>query len=218
MSVNLKPSLDESEDKNSHLAKEGRLQRKAGKSGFKITRFREVFFRHGLLVLILSVLCFFLPNAFDSLSWGTERFQINPFLYLISGTILLTLLISISFFENKNISTRQMVWIFYLLGISISEEWIFRLVVPGFLMKYNDPVIAIVISNIIFAGMHYFTLRWRIIWCLGAFCGAMGLSRLLVYGDILFLIGIHWFATFMNTPRPPTVDPHSSHRQKTEHN
>jgi hypothetical protein len=31
----------------------------------------------------------------------------------------------------------------------------------------------------------------------------MGLSRLLVFEDLFLLIGIHWFATFINTPRPP---------------
>jgi hypothetical protein len=52
--------------------------------------------------------------------------------------------------------------------------------------------------------VHYFTMRWKASWCFLAFLGGMGLSRQYVEnGDLLILIGMHWVATFLNTPRYP---------------
>jgi hypothetical protein len=50
-------------------------------------------------------------------------------------------------------------------------------------------------------------MRFKItilVWCLFAFLGGIGLSRhYLESGDLFMLIGIHWIATFLNTPRYP---------------
>ena len=91
-----------------------------------------------------------------------------------------------------------------MLLISIAEEWAFRLALPSFLRTYIDIGPAVVLSNVLFALMHYFTLRWKAIWCLAAFLGAMGLSKLMGLGDLLLLVAVHWVATFLNTPNPPS--------------
>jgi hypothetical protein len=62
----------------------------------------------------------------------------------------------------------------------------------------------VVASNALFGFMHYFTLRWKWYWCVGAFLGGMALSRHLAqHQDLALIVAFHWIATFLNTPRPP---------------
>ena len=183
---------------------QGRVQRH-GDEGVKITSFRQVMLRHGLLMLVLALLCIALPNAASDFAWSMQRFFSFPFYYALAFLALLVFLLVYSQLSDKVVNRKQLMWISYLLFISIVEEWVFRLVFPGFLKGFMEPIHALVISNVIFAGIHYFTLRWRLVWVLFAFFGAMGLSRAMSYGDLMALIWIHWLATFLNTPFPPGV-------------
>ena len=64
--------------------------------------------------------------------------------------------------------------------------------------------LAVVVSNGIFGGLHYVTLRWKWHWCVIAALGGMGLARQFgEHGDLAIVIGIHWVATVLNTPRLP---------------
>jgi len=183
---------------------QGRLQRH-GDEEVKITSFKQVMLRHGLLMLSLAVLCIFLPNASSDFAWSMKRFFNSPHYYALAFLALFVFLLGYSQLSDKVVNRKQLMWISYLLFISIVEEWIFRLVLPGFLKGYLTPIHAVVISNLIFASIHYFTLRWRLVWVIFAFFGAMGLSRAMTYGDLMALIWIHWLATFLNTPFPPGV-------------
>ena len=59
-------------------------------------------------------------------------------------------------------------------------------------------------ANLAFGVLHYFTLRWKWPWCLLAFLGGMALSRNFAQNfDLALIIGIHWLATYLNTPRLP---------------
>lgn len=181
---------------------ESRLQRKPSKNGKRITLFREVLLRHGLFVLLIALSCLLLPNAAGQLSWGLAGPTLNPLSYLI-GLLSLSIFFTIFILSsNKKLDLKQIVWVVYLLLISVCEEWAFRLAIPSFLEQYLSLIPAIVVSNLLFALMHFFTLRWRPVWCIGAFFGAMGLSNLMSHGDLLLLVGVHWFATFLNTPHP----------------
>jgi membrane protease YdiL (CAAX protease family) len=183
---------------------QGRLQHHGG-DGVKITSFKQVMLRHGLLMLILALLCIFLPNASSDFAWSMKRFFSYPHYYALAFFALFVFLLAYSQLSDKVVNRKQLMWIGYLLFISIVEEWIFRLVFPGFLKEYLTPIHAVVISNLMFASIHYFTLRWRLVWVIFAFFGAMGLSRAMSYGDLMALIWIHWLATFLNTPFPPGV-------------
>jgi membrane protease YdiL (CAAX protease family) len=183
---------------------QGRLQRH-GEDGVKITSFKQVMMRHGLLMLLLAALCILLPNAPSDFTWSTKRFFAHPQYYALAFLTLIVFLLVYSQLSDKVVNRKQLMWISYLLFISIVEEWVFRLVFPGFLKGYLEPIHAVVISNLIFASIHYFTLRWRMIWVIFAFFGSMGLSRAMTYGDLMVLIWIHWLATFLNTPFPPGV-------------
>ena len=200
---------NKNQDSNSNLEEgisesQGRLQRDSA-DGIKITSFKQVMTRHGLLMLILAALCILLPNAVSDFSWSMERFFAAPQYYALAFFALFVFLVVYSQLSDKVVNRKQLMWISYLLFISVVEEWIFRLVLPGFLKGYLEPIHAIVISNLIFAGIHYFTLRWRLMWVILAFFGAMGLSRAMAYGDLMLLIWLHWIATFLNTPFPPGV-------------
>jgi membrane protease YdiL (CAAX protease family) len=190
---------------------QGRLQRH-GEHGVKITSFKQVMLRHGLLMLLLAVLCIFLPNASADFAWSMQRFYSSPHYYALAFLALFVFLLVYSQLSDKVVNRKQLMWIAYLLFISIVEEWIFRLVLPGFLKEYLAPIHAVVISNLLFAGIHYFTLRWRLVWVIFAFFGAMGLSRAMSYGDLMALILIHWLATFLNTPFPPGVKQLKNHK------
>ena len=185
-----------------YLNYESRLQRESGFKGRKITRLREVLLRHGLFVVLLAFICLWFPQMRGLLAWGLASFINNPFPYFV-GTVCLVLFFIIMTKAIKQVlNTRQMLWIFYLLGVSICEEWVFRLALPGVAAGYIGLRPAVLLCNLLFAAMHYFTLRWKIRWCLLAFLGAMGLSRLMSHGDLMLVIGVHWLATFLNTPVP----------------
>jgi membrane protease YdiL (CAAX protease family) len=90
------------------------------------------------------------------------------------------------------------------LLISILEEIAFRLLLPLAILSSTGLIVSIVISNSVFATIHFFTLRWKLVNCIGAFLGGLGLSRLFyVTEDLALIILVHWFFTFLNTPSPP---------------
>lgn len=109
---------------------------------------------------------------------------------------------------SKELNYRQIFWIGYLLFISIVEEIGFRLSLPilfsdSFLKEYNF-LFGIFLSNLLFASLHYFTLRWKLKACIFTFMGGIGLSRLFyVTEDLALIILVHWAITFLNTPTAP---------------
>jgi membrane protease YdiL (CAAX protease family) len=181
---------------------QGRLQRDA-LDGTKITSFTQVFARHGLLILALAGLCLLFPTAFADLSRSLTGFLASPHYYGLAFLALLVFLIAYSQLSDKIVNRKQLMWIGYLLFISIAEEWIFRLALPNLLKVYMAPIYAVVISNVLFATIHFFTLRWRLIWVVFAFLGGLGLSRAMTHDDLLVVIWLHWIGTFLNTPFPP---------------
>ena len=181
---------------------EGRLQRPPDAAGKTITRFREVLFRHGLSVLGLTLICLAFPQMRVSLAWGLEKFFHHPLPYFLTALGLMSFFIIWSLVSNKILDGRQILWIVYLLGISICEEWVFRLAIPGFSADYIGRMPSIVLSNFVFAAIHYVTLRWKLHWCILTFFGAMGLSKLMGFNDLMLVIGVHWLVTFLNTPVP----------------
>lgn len=103
--------------------------------------------------------------------------------------------------------TRQGKWVLYLLCISIVEEVTFRLIFPALLAAQFtfSLTIAHIISNILFAALHYVTLRWKLSNCIATFLGALGLSYLMRHGDLTLVVMVHWLGTFLNTPFPPAA-------------
>lgn len=180
---------------------ESRLQRTPIR-GKGITRFREVLVRHGLTVFMVAAVCLLIPRADEYFAWGLEKCIQYPLTYLLAALCLTAFLMGLTKAFNRKLNTRQIIWIFYLMGVSICEEWAFRLAIPGFTTGLIGLRPAILLCNLAFAVMHYFTLRWKIRWCGGAFFGAMGLSRLMGQGDLVLVIGVHWLVTFLNNPVP----------------
>jgi hypothetical protein len=180
-----------------------RLQRPPDFTGPQLNHFRQVALRHGLPGLMFGSLL--LITSADLLIAPLNRFLVAPEPYVLGAGVILLLTLCWSWYLDRTVSIAQSGWILYLLFVSIWEEWAFRVALPDNLMDVGlDPRVAIVVSNILFGAVHYFTLRWKASWCFVAFLGGMGLSRHYVEnGDLLFLIGIHWVATFLNTPRYP---------------
>ena len=111
-------------------------------------------------------------------------------------------------FTKKNLNIRQIAWICYLFVISVVEEIGFRLGLPLLFTSEFIGIdifwIGIILSNFIFAIIHYFTLRWKLTACVFTFLGGMGFSRLFsVTGDLALVILVHWAVTFLNTPSAP---------------
>ena len=106
--------------------------------------------------------------------------------------------------RHRAIDSRTIIWILYLLLISILEEIAFRLLIPLAILSSTGLIASLIISNSVFATIHFFTLRWKLVNCIGAFLGGLGLSRLFyVTEDLALIILVHWFFTFLNTPSPP---------------
>jgi membrane protease YdiL (CAAX protease family) len=185
----------------------GRLQRPAAVDGAHISTFRQVVVRHGLAMGIMALVLAMGPSAYDQVARTTTRFMDNPAAYLLAGALLLSFFVVYQKRKGYRTSPRNNLWVVYLLYISVVEELAFRLFLPLVLADAIHFYAAAFISNVIFAAVHYVTLRWRWRNCVFAFVGGMGFAHMLAsYQDLTAVILAHWFFTFLNTPTPPAGD------------
>lgn len=184
-------------------ASAGRLQRAPSRSGYRVATFADVLKRHGLTMTCLALVCLLLPGTWQLIATTTQSFVRQPAPYLAG---LVAMLLFFVYWSRRHGLTaeKQAPWIGYLLLISVVEEITFRLVLPQLLSAHMDTRVAHVTSNLLFACIHYFTLRWRMVNCIATFFGGMGLSHLMGRGDLLLVILVHWLGTFINTPAPPS--------------
>ena len=184
--------------------REGRLQRKP-KGGQYISSFRQVFLRHGMTMTAIALICMFSSQPAESLSSKSIDFLSRPEIYVAASGLILLFFVFFLYFRKRAITVSQTLWVGYLFGISTVEEIAFRLAMPLLLAGITTNLFAILISNLLFAGIHYFTLRWKPIPCLFTLLGGLGFARLLDTSEnIVLVILVHWFVTFLNTPVPPS--------------
>lgn len=184
-----------------------RLQRGPTASGYRVETFRDVIVRHGGTMGGIAVICLLLPDSLSMLELTTTRLLDRPLPYVAA---VAALLVFFALWSTRRpfIPERQCRWVLYLLFISIVEEVAFRLVLPSLLDGSLGWRGANILSNLLFAGLHYFTLRWKLRNCVVTFFGGMGLSHLLAgQGDLALIVLVHWFGTFLNTPFPPALRP-----------
>lgn len=182
-----------------------RLQRSPDFTGPLLSKFSDVVLRHGLPGLLLALICLAHPAPRELLMASTSTAIENWNLYLPVALLTLLALCGYAFMLDRKLDAMKLSWILYLLGISLWEEWVFRLAIPQILVEQELAFrTSVVISNLLFGAMHYFTLRWKWQWCVLAFLGGMGLSRNFhALEDFMLIVAIHWIATFINTPRYP---------------
>ena len=184
--------------------REGRLQRRAN-GGQYISSFSQVLLRHGMTMTAIALICMLSFQSLASLTSKSIDFLSNPEIYVAASGFILLFFVFFLYFRKRAITVSQALWVGYLLGISVVEEIAFRLAMPLLLAGITTNLFAILISNLLFAGIHYFTLRWKLIPCLFTFLGGLGFARLLDTSEnIVLVILVHWFVTFLNTPVPPS--------------
>ncbi|MEM8769258.1 MAG: CPBP family glutamic-type intramembrane protease [Pseudomonadota bacterium] len=197
--------LAEPSDRASLAPSQRRLQRPPDFTGSRLNRFSQVFSRHGLPVAVFGALCLLVPDLRALLEQGLGSFLAAPTHYLTVGLAVFAALLAYSFYLDRRLNPHTVAWMLYLLALSAWEEWVFRLVIPYYgELKGYDLRALVIGSNLLFGALHFFTLRWKWPWCLGAFLGGMALSRQMnLHFDLALVIGIHWIATYINTPRLP---------------
>lgn len=184
---------------------EGRLQRAAAASGAYISTFRQVVARHGTTMGVIALGGLLLTEPYQALATTTQTFAKMPWAYFAVGIVLVLFFAFYQLRRGRGLSQRNGLWLGYLLYISVVEEVAFRLVLPTWLEGGIGFTAAVVISNLIFAGIHYVTLRWRWRNCVFTFVGGLGFSHMLnLHQDLVLVILAHWFFTFLNTPVPPS--------------
>ncbi len=186
----------------------GRLQRGSFSSDNYISKFRQVLIRHGLTMTVIAIICLLVPFILDDFNSSLSQLFLSPSRYLVWFLAVTLFIFGYLKFTKKNLNIRQITWICYLLIISVVEEIGFRLGLPLLFTSESIGIdifwIGIILSNFIFATIHYFTLRWKLKACVFTFLGGMGFSRLFsVTGDLALVILVHWVVTFLNTPSPP---------------
>lgn len=187
------------------LSKQGRLQRNPDFTGDRLSTFGDVLVRHGLPGLLLACLSLFLADVRILVWVGLEPGLSQPATYLLAVAFIFAALTGYACFIDRKWSLSSLGWVGYLGALSLWEELVFRLAMPGLLEGWGAPFwLAAVVSGAAFGGMHYFTLRWRLRWCFGAFLCSLALSsHFNLHIDLLLITAFHWIATVLNTPRPP---------------
>ena len=197
-------------NKREYAIPEGRLQRASLKTDKYISKFRQVLLRHGLTMTFVAIFCCFFTLIPSALVASLNNLFDYPSRYFFYSFIVITMMVLFLKLTKREFNHRQLAWISYLLVISIVEEIAFRLSIPLLITNIfgmNYFLLAICISNAIFAIIHYFTLRWKLKACILAFLGGMGFSRLFsVTDDLALVIVLHWAVTFLNTPSAPKVN------------
>lgn len=185
--------------------KRRRLQRDKDFTGARLTTFRQVFLRHGLLGLVLAALFLAWPGFQSLFAESLTRASTHPARYILGFGLILIGLNAYAWRIDRSWSVAKLGWILYLGALSVWEEWVFRLALPQALESLGLTVWpAIIVSAIVFGALHYFTLRWRWQWCVSAAFGGLYFSHQMeLHGDLLWVAGIHWVATYVNTPRLP---------------
>lgn len=183
-----------------------RLQRDRDFTGERLSSFREVFLRHGLPGLGLGVSVLLIPDLQTVFIRSLTRASEHIALYAMIGITILIALNAYNWFLDRKWGVAQLGWIVYLGALSVWEEWVFRLALPHLLEGIGSSVwMAAVLSAILFGSVHYFTLRWKWHWCVGAGMGGLYFSHQMeLHGDLLWVAAIHWVMTSINTPRPPS--------------
>ena len=195
-------------NKSSTSFSEGRLQRDSQNPAIYISKFRQVLFRHGMTMSLISFGCLLFPITLVALFSSLDNLFLNINRYVLASLSLGFFMFFYLRLFSKELNNRQIFWIGYLLFISIVEEIGFRVSLPilfsdSFLKEYNF-LFGIFLSNFLFASLHYFTLRWKLKACIFTFLGGIGLSRIFyVTEDLALIVLVHWAFTFLNTPTAP---------------
>ena len=182
-----------------------RLQREKDFTGDRLTTFRAVFVRHGLPGLILALLCLAVPGLQNLFVASVDQVLIAPLRTALWVIVIAAALNIYVWRIDRQWSPAKLGWIAYLGALSLWEEWVFRIALPQSLEAWGAEVwAAALLSALVFSSAHYFTLRWKWQWCVGAFVGGLALSRQMeVHDSLLLITAFHWIATTLNTPRPP---------------
>ena len=181
-----------------------RLQRPAKDQNYLINTFNQVLARHFLTMSMIATICIFMSIESFADSIYLKPLISSPFFYFFILTAISLFFIFIYLKRGYKIEPIHLVWLTYLLFISVAEEIAFRMMLPILLSGTFGMISAVLFSNFLFAYIHYVTLRWKFINCVVAFIGGLGLSRLLVSTeDVAILVLVHYFFTFLNTPLPP---------------
>ncbi len=181
----------------------GRLQRDHSPDTTPVSTFTQVLYRHGALMGSVAMVLVVVQGgmALDASLAGVWQ---RPATFLLATLVILAGFVGYLKWRDYAFVGTQWLWIGYLLYISVVEEIAFRLYLPVVLESHSGWVTGVLLSNLIFGAIHYYTLRWKFSHCVVAALGGIGLSRLLAQsGDLGVIILVHFVATFLNTPRPP---------------
>jgi hypothetical protein len=186
----------------------GRLQRAALNQETYISSFSQVLLRHGLTMASIAIICLLIPSIQSALMSALDNLFKNPLKYLLWTLAVATFIFGFLKYRKREIDLHQLFWIGYLFLISLVEEIAFRLSLPLLITADFTGIsffwLGALFSNLLFATIHYFTLRWKLNACIFTFLGGMGFSRMLdTTGDLTAVILLHWAITFLNTPSAP---------------
>ena len=104
------------------LVPEGRLQRKALDPEFYISKFRQVLMRHGLTMSVILFFCILTPYIPTALIYSIEDLFVNPNKYFLLSLSVVIMMFLFLWVTSKELNFRQLIWIIYLLLISIIES------------------------------------------------------------------------------------------------
>ena len=181
----------------------GRLQRDHSPDTTPVSSFAQVLYRHGALMGCAAMVLLLVQDG-SALEDALYFVWQSPGVFVLAVVVILGAFTAYLKWRDYGLDGRQWLWVGYLFYISVVEEVAFRLYLPVVLESHLGQVAGVLMSNLIFGAIHYYTLRWKFSHCVFTALGGLGLSRLLAQsGDLALVVLVHFVATFLNTPRPP---------------
>ena len=146
-----------------------RLQRPAKDQNLLINTFNQVLARHFLTMAVIAGFCIFISIDSFANSIYLKPLTSSPVFYFFILTAISLFFIFFYLKRGHKIEWIHVAWLTYLLFISIVEEFAFRMMLPILLSGTFGMMSAVLFSNLLFACIHYVTLRWKFINCVVAF-------------------------------------------------
>ncbi|MDA3614319.1 CPBP family intramembrane glutamic endopeptidase [Polluticaenibacter yanchengensis] len=120
---------------------------------------------------------------------------------LACGSFILLIFGHLKILERDWLPVPLVIYLFIMLGVALAEELVFRGYILRNLMGSFNPVIALLISSLLFAGLHVMNNHFNVMAFLGIFSAGMVIGVNYIFTkNIWYAVVFHWLWNFFQGP------------------